>query len=130
MGTSATGLFADIGVSVAPKPNRRHQVTRDLFRRPAPEVAPFELPIYQLRNKVTGELRRTTDPGRALITGKWSDVDRFKVPQLRALAARAPYFHNGSAATLRDVVIHYEKALGFQFTELERFDLVAFLSAL
>ncbi len=130
VGTSASGLFADIGVSAAPKPSRRHLTTRDLFRRPAAEVVPFELPIYRLRNKVTGEIRRTTDPGRALITGKWSDVDRFKVPQLRALAARAPYFHNGSAATLRDVVIHYEKALGFQFTELERFDLVAFLSAL
>ena len=45
-------------------------------------------------------------------------------------ASRAPYFHNGIAPTLKDVVIHYEVALGFQFTKQERDDLVAFLEAL
>ena len=50
--------------------------------------------------------------------------------RLRALAARAPYFHNGIAATLDDVVRHYEKRFGFIFTEEERADLVAFLNAL
>ena len=49
---------------------------------------------------------------------------------MRALAARAPYFHNGIAATLEDVVRHYETHLGFVFTEHERADLVAFLKAL
>jgi cytochrome c peroxidase len=43
---------------------------------------------------------QTTDPGRALITGKFADVGKFKGPILRGLAARAPYFHNGSAQTL------------------------------
>jgi hypothetical protein len=47
---------------------------------------------------------RTTDPGRAMITGKFADVGKFKGPILRGLAARAPYFHNGSAETLQDVV--------------------------
>ena len=46
------------------------------------------------------------------------------------LAARAPYFHNGIAATLEDVVRHYETHLGFIFTDQERADLVAFLRAL
>src|SRR6185437_12985053 len=40
----------------------------------------------------------TSDPGRALITGKCSDLNRIKGPILRGLSARAPYFHNGSAA--------------------------------
>jgi cytochrome c peroxidase len=44
--------------------------------------------------------------------------------------ARAPYFHNGIAATLKDVVIHYEVALGFVFTPEEEDDLVAFMEAL
>lgn len=44
--------------------------------------------------------------------------------------ARAPYFHNGIAATLEDVVRHYEKFLGFVFTDQERADLVGFLRAL
>ena len=44
-----------------------------------------------------------------MITGKWADIGKFKGPVLRALAARAPYFHNGSAVTLEDVVEFYDK---------------------
>jgi cytochrome c peroxidase len=95
-----------------------------------PELRTPELPLYTFRNKTTGELRSTTDPGRALITGLWSDMDRFKVPNLRGLAARAPYFHNGAAATLEDVVRHYEAQFAFVFTDAQRADLVAFLGAL
>ena len=40
-------------------------------------------------------------------TGKWNDIGKFKGPVLRALAARDPYFHDGSAATLEEVVEHY-----------------------
>jgi cytochrome c peroxidase len=43
---------------------------------------------------------------------------------------RAPYFHNGTAATLDDVVRHYELHFGFVYTDEERADLVAFLNAL
>jgi cytochrome c peroxidase len=41
-----------------------------------------------------------------------------------------PYFHNRIAATLEDVVAHYEASLGFVFTPREADDLVAFLQAL
>lgn len=57
-------------------------------------------------------------------------VARFEVPSLRGIAASAPYSHNGSARTLRDVVRHYENALGFTFTAEEEDDLVAFLDAI
>jgi cytochrome c peroxidase len=57
-------------------------------------------------------------------------MDRFKVPSLRGISARAPYFHNGIAATLEEVVEHYEVALGFVFTPQQEEDLVAFLKAL
>jgi cytochrome c peroxidase len=57
-------------------------------------------------------------------------MDRFKTPSLRGIVARAPYFHNGIAATLEEVVTHYEVALGFVFTPQEREDLVAFMKAL
>ena len=56
-----------------------------------------DMPLYSLRNAATGETVDTTDPGSAMLTGKWTDVGRFKTPNLRALAARAPYFHDGSA---------------------------------
>lgn len=88
------------------------------------------LPVYTLRNKATGETQRTTDPGRALVTGKWKDVGRFKGPILRGLAARAPYFHNGSAATLEDAIGFYDARFGIGLTPQEKADLLAFLVAL
>ena len=93
-------------------------------------VRPAEFPLYTFRHRITGETRQLTDAGRGNITGLWNDLGRFKTPTLRALAARAPYFHNGIAPTLSDVVLHYEKHLLFVYTDQERADLVAFLNAL
>jgi cytochrome c peroxidase len=89
------------------------------------------LPMYTVRNKVTQETIQTSDLGRGMVTGKWNDINKFKVPVLRGLAGHAPYFHNGSAATLGDVIDAYQAA-GFQFnfTPEERADLIAFLEAL
>jgi len=89
-----------------------------------------DLPLYTLRRLSTGESVETTDPGRAMITGKWADIGKFKGPVLRALAARAPYFHNGSAATLDDVVEFYATRFKIGLTDQERADLIAFLKAL
>ena len=71
-----------------------------------------------------------TDPGRALISGQCKDIGRFKGPILRGLAGRAPYFHNGSAATLLDVVNFYDQRFGIGFTDQQKTDLVNFLNAL
>ena len=87
-------------------------------------------PLYTLRNKTTGETIETTDPGRALVTGKWQDIGRFKGPTLRALAARAPYFHNAFAKDLHEVVTFYNDRFGIGFTQQEKDDLVAFLKTL
>jgi cytochrome c peroxidase len=73
---------------------------------------------------------QTTDPGRAMITGKFADVGKFKGPILRGLAARAPYFHNGSAQTLQDAVNFYDARFHIGFTAQEKSDLVAFLNSL
>ncbi len=89
-----------------------------------------DMPLYTLRNVMTGEVRQTTDPGRAMITGKWKDIARFKGPVLRGLAARAPYFHNGFAATLADVVNFYDTRFNLHLTPAEKADLIAFLAAL
>ena len=73
---------------------------------------------------------QTTDPGRALITGDWKDIGRFKGPILRALATRAPYFHNGFAKDLGEVVKFYNDRFGIGFNDQEKDDLVAFLKTL
>jgi cytochrome c peroxidase len=112
VGSSTTmGLTFDVGVS-------------EESRRSA------DVPLYTFRNKATGEVRRLTDPGRGLITGKWSDLGRFKTPMLRDLAARAPYFHDGSAATIAEVVDHYKHRFDADLGGSERDDLIAFLQAL
>ena len=89
-----------------------------------------DMPLYTLRNKTTGEIKVTTDPGRALITGKWKDIGRFKGPILRGLAARAPYFHNGFAKDLKAVIDFYDERFAIGFTEQEKADLLAFLRTL
>jgi cytochrome c peroxidase len=47
------------------------------------------------------------DPGRFRLTGDSSDLARFKVPSLRNVELTAPYMHDGSMATLSDVIQHY-----------------------
>ncbi len=89
-----------------------------------------DMPLYILRNTSTGETVQTTDPGRALITGKWADIGKFKGPVLRGLQLRPPYFHNGMAATLVDVIDFYNTRFSMGLTAQERSDLLAFLQAL
>src|SRR5262245_40783315 len=69
------------------------------------------LPVFTLKctnvpdgDPLKNKVYKVTDPGRAMISGKCKDIGRFKGPILRGLAARAPFFHNGSAATLRRVL--------------------------
>ncbi len=89
-----------------------------------------DMPLYTLRKIGTDEVIKTTDPGRALITGKWKDIGRFKGPILRSVASRPPYFHDGSAADLPAVVEFYNNRFSIGLTEDEKADLVAFLAAL
>jgi cytochrome c peroxidase len=91
------------------------------------------LPVFTLQcmtGLLAGKVYDVTDPGRALITGKCADIGKMKGPILRGLAARAPYFHNGSAATLMDVLLFYDQRFGIGFSEKDRRDLVAFLETL
>jgi cytochrome c peroxidase len=98
-------------------------LTDQKFRTP-------DMPLYTLLNIVTGQTRTTTDPGRALLTGKWKDIGKFKGPILRGLSGRAPYFHNGSAANLGEVIDFYNTRFDAGITDAEKADLIAFLGAL
>ncbi|MGC2203678.1 MAG: hypothetical protein WA633_26475 [Stellaceae bacterium] len=91
------------------------------------------LPVFTIQctsGPLAGQMFEVSDPGRALITGKCADIGKLKGPILRGLAARAPYFHNGSAATLHDVVEFYDQRFDIGFTEQQKTDLVAFLNSL
>ena len=91
------------------------------------------LPVFTLtcmKGPLASQIFTVTDPGRALISGQCADIGKLKGPILRGLAARAPYFHNGSAATLLDVVNFYDQRFSIGFTDREKNDLVNFLNAL
>lgn len=92
------------------------------------------LPVYQISGCRNAQGQAVTfytnDPGKGLFTGQCADVNRLKVPMLRGLAARAPYFHNGSAATLAAVVNFYNARFQMNLSAQQKTDLVNFLNAL
>ena len=88
-----------------------------------------DLPLYTF-SCATSQTIRVTDPGEALISGKCADMGKFSVPVLRNLSARAPYFHNGSAASLDDVIEFYRRRFRIRLSAADSADLAAFLAAL
>lgn len=87
------------------------------------------------------------------MTGKRRDMGRFKAPTLRNIAITAPYMHDGSVASLDEAIQHYQRGgrlivdgefagdgklspfksefvRGFELSDEERADLVAFLESL
>lgn len=92
-----------------------------------------DLPVFEIVCNAgldAGETTYTSDPGKATLSGLCVDVGRGKGPILRGLAARAPYFHNGAAATLDQVVAFYNLRFQMNLTPQEQRDLVNFLKTL
>lgn len=102
-----------------------------------PEKASPELPLFRITcdasappHPLLGRVFYSQDPGRALISGKCADVGSIVPQQLRALAARSPYFSNGSARSLRDLVDFYDQLFEIGYSEQEKQDLTNFLRVL
>lgn len=100
------------------------------------KLGPPDLPVFEVSgcaDPINPSLKvtyYTSDPGKALISGKCSDVNRGKGPVLRGLAARAPYFHNGAAANLQQLVDFYNERFQMNLTKQEEEELIAFLNSL
>jgi cytochrome c peroxidase len=105
------------------------------------EVTASEVDVKVLTDKRTSEL------GRFAVTRGFDDLGAFKTPTLRNIAVTAPYMHDGSLATLEEVVEHYDHGgvteeddpvndflsggiRPLDLTEEEVEDLVAFMEAL
>lgn len=82
-----------------------------------------------------------TDVGRHQVTNKPEDMGAFKTPTLREVAKTAPYMHDGSLATLREVIDFYDQGgipnprldpviKPLNLTEQEKTDLVEFMESL
>jgi cytochrome c peroxidase len=129
IGTHSLPLTFDIGISRLAASETNADILAGLGQINAPP-----LPIYTIAgctdasgNAVT---YMTTDPGTALFSGQCADMNRLVAPGLRGLAARAPYFHNGSAANLGDVVKFYSSRFEMDLNPQQQVDLQNFLSAL
>ena len=95
-----------------------------------PENCDPRLPLLTLQNKAMPELTRVTcDMGRGG-NGVWADLGKFRVPPLRGLAARAPYFHDGQAKSIAAVIRYYQKRFNMGLSHRQREDLESFLGAL
>jgi cytochrome c peroxidase len=118
--------------------------------KPFVELAFANIGLYNL------DAEGTYPPGNQGLwefTGQAGDKGKFRAPSLRNVAVTAPYMHDGSVASLEDVIRHYESAgrnvesgpyvgdgrenpnksgflLGFTLTDEERADLLAFLESL
>jgi len=96
-----------------------------------------ELPVFKITcnqdappHPYLGRVIYTSDPGRALISGRCIDVGSIVVQQFRGLAARAPYFSNGGAKSLRELVDFYDRRFDMKLTDREKQDLINFLGVL
>jgi len=122
VGNHSTSLPINIGVTMAQPTNNDGSPNNIL------DIA--NLPIYTLKNTGTGVTVNVTDPGKAILSGKWTDIGKTKGPMLRGLAGRSPYFHNGSAKDLTTVVNFYNQRFAIGLTSDQVSDLVVFLNAL
>jgi hypothetical protein len=129
VGTDLSAGWVDVGTTNLP-------FARQSVPNPWSD-AEHELPLFKITcneearpHPFLGREIYTQDPGRALISGKCYDVGSIVMGQFRGLAARAPYFSNGSAGTLRDLVDFYDRRFNIGYTEQEKVDLTNFLSVL
>lgn len=118
-------------------------------RAPHPEIAFHNTGLYNIDGEGAYPPHNT---GVAELTGRPEDMGRFKAPSLRNVAVTAPYMHDGSIATLDEVLDHYAAGgrtveagpnagigrdnplkssfvPGFEMTRQERADLLAFLGS-
>ncbi len=128
VGDHSFPLPLDIGTSHSLQYETDPNIIAGLQQLQQPTAPVFELVCTQ--GTQAGQVFYTSDPGKGLISGQCSDIGRIKGPILRGLAARAPYFHNGAAANLSQVVNFYNKRFQIGLSSQQMQDLVNFLQTL
>ncbi len=121
--------MSQMGMDVAPGQVDLGTTTRP-FADPQPHLPLFRITCTGEPHPHYGRVIHTHDPGFALTTGRCADVGKITLQTLRGLAARAPYFSNGSARTLREVIEYYDRRYNIGYSEQEIQDLVHLMEAL
>lgn len=125
-----------VGLDVAPGQVDLGTTNQPFARLPASRTS-AELPLFRLTcsrdaapHPHLGRVVYTNDPGYALTTGRCIDIGKITAQSLRGIAARAPYFANGAARTLREVVDYYNDRYSIDLSEQEKQDLTHLLEVL
>lgn len=136
--TFTDNRFHNIGVGINDIQEDVPELAREFIRA---EATASEVDVKVLTDKRTSEL------GRLVVTRDFDGIGAFKTSTLRNVAVTAPFMHDGSIATLREVVVHYNNGgvtnegdpvndflsggiRPLNLTEAEIDDLVAFMEAL
>lgn len=131
-GTCHNGLHG--GGDMLPNNQRNIGISGDFAGRGGHPLR-TDLPIFTVTCAAKPDFQdsnvfKTNDMGLALHTGECADVGKTTVPSIRGLASRAPYFHDGSANTIADIVNFYNIRFSMGLTKQEKADLTNFLAAL
>jgi cytochrome c peroxidase len=129
VGDHSLPLPLDIGISDVPA-SPSDPVASALAELNPPRTPVFQFTCSTQLGAPSNLAVQTTDPGRAMITGHCADIGKFKGPILHGLAGHAPYFQNGSADSLDQVVNFYNQRFQMGLTANEMADLVSFLNSL
>jgi cytochrome c peroxidase len=92
------GRFHNVGVGI-------NAIQKDVPAL-ASEILKARFTKTQVDEKVLSD-KRTSELGRLVVTRSFDDIGAFKTPTLRNVAVTAPYMHDGSLKTLKEVLIHY-----------------------
>ncbi len=90
--------FHNVGVGINDIQDEVPELAREYLKA---EATAAEVDVKVLSDKRSSEL------GRFALTRGFDDLGSFKTPTLRNVAVTSPYFHDGSQAELRDVIVHY-----------------------
>jgi mono/diheme cytochrome c family protein len=88
------------------------------------------LPNQQFTDVGAGRLHLPSETGMDPAYAARTATKQYRTTPLRGLWQHAPYFHDGSAATLEAVVSHYDTTLGLHLSVQQKADLVAYLGTL
>jgi cytochrome c peroxidase len=96
------GETFDIGISQ----RNLHNLEFRRFDVATGQRVPIVLPLVDQAG-TTHHVTVVDDVGLAAATGRYEDLHKFKVPQLRRISQLGPYFHDNTAATLEEVVDYF-----------------------
>ncbi len=135
VGNHSLPLALDIGTGHDPSVETDPFIANGVSQLSFPDLPIFQItgcpnPFADPQQPADPYVILTTDPGKALVSGLCSDVARTKGPVLRGLAARAPYFHNGAARNLKELIEFYNLRFQMNLTSDEKEELIAFLNSL